>query len=821
MSISFQFVKKFYLVACVMALSMPAFAQVSSVISDVKALQAKEGEDLTVVAKLQQAVNTRSVSLFYKTYGSSDYKMADMILSGKNAEYTIPANEVQPPFIEYYITVITINGKEEAYPIGAPSAGVPERITIEPRSPKDKELIVLSPEKNKNVAESEFFVSVSLLRATENVKKASTKIYLDNTDVTAFAVFAEDLVMFYPQNFSRSVSQGRHEIKVELYDNSNQLYYSSTVHFTVISDFASEEEQARFAYTGNLQAEARTESHGGNSSQYNNVSADLNGTYKSWEMNARLYVSSEEKSDLQPINRYSFSIKNNMFELNAGDHTPRYPSLIMNSKRVRGISGSANFGFFNIQASFGEINRAVEGNVKRFYNFDPKGISDSSASSSVDVDPAKYGYNKAELSQFGTYNRKVLVIHPSFGAGENFQWGLTYLHSIDDKNSVQFSSRPQENVVVGTDLLVGFYDQKILFTAQAAASVVNTDISHEFTEAQLDTFLTSFNSSDRDKIKDLKNIVSKFITFNQYLKPLYIETNPISIRNLPIVAAEGAFALNLSEVGNYFKSSYILRGSDYLSFGNTFLRTNVAGFNIMDRQRLFSNTLFITAGFENLNDNIQKTSVATSTFQTINASVAYYPRTDLPGLLVGFTNNKNTNDLPDKDSSKLNDATNRILVSSNYSFTYFVRHQVSASYSYSFKDDKAAYDLDVSNSMFSFMATSSWTDALTSNINVTVSRSEINKIGGGTNPFNYLSFVVGGKYIIIDNVLNVSGSLNPVTGDYKKFGIDVRAQYFVLRNLSLDFVLSYLINSQVALQNGVTSDAYNDMIAGITAQFNW
>jgi hypothetical protein len=64
--------------------------------------------------------------------------------------------------------------------------------------------------------------------------------------------------------------------------------------------------------------------------------------------------------------------------------------------------------------------------------------------------------------------------------------------------------------------------------------------------------------------------------------------------------------------------------------------------------------------------------------------------------------------------------------------------------------------------------------------------------------------------------LYLNGYLNPSFGDFKRLGMDLSAQYWVVKNFSVELALRYLLNSQVASGN-----KSSDLIAGLTAHFGW
>ncbi len=777
------------------------YAQMSNVVSKVTYTEPKEGDNLYIGLEFFQSVAISQAVLYYKPFGENEYKSIDITISGYSGEVTIPAEDVNLPSLDVYFFFKLSETSSETYPFGAPDNATPLQIQVKPKSQKDKEAILLSPEPGRAVPESEFFVSVSLLRASTSVDKAATKIYIDGQDFTQYAVFAEDLILLYPDNATGFEARGQHTVKIELYDYSKQPYHSIEASFNVISDAMAEEKESGFIYSGTLTGESRNENFGGVNTWYNNISLTANGTYQSWSMDTRIYVTSEEKKYRQPNNRYSLTLLSDWLEINVGDHTPAYPSLVMNGKRVRGFSGEVSLGFFNLKTTMGEVTRAIEGKVSQFIAAtDPLALG----TNVIKVDSIKYGLPLAIASEIGTYKRNIFTLRPSFGRGENFRLGFTYLHAKDDIASIDFGNKPQENVVVGSDMLIAFDDQKVMLTGQAAFSVFNTDISTgTFSDEDLETFIKNLDSTlDVETIKKIKNQASKIITINEGLKPW----NP---EELPTFGAEGAFSLNY--FGNYFRTSYIYRGNEFQSFGNTFIRQDVAGINVFDRIRLLENKLFISGSYEDLKDNLQETKFYTTSYKTINGSVSYFPRTNFPNILFSFAQYNNENNAIAGDSAKIEDITNRFLIQLGYDFFYFYNQQASLSVSVSDRQDNSVYKQNANSFSLNLGVGTTWNDELMTNVTLIYSASEV-----VTTTTNYFSISLGARKYLMDRKLIIFGSINPSFGDYNRTYFDANAQYQVLRNFSVQAFFRYFINSSTT-----SIAATNDVVFGLNTRFNW
>ncbi|KAB2907658.1 MAG: hypothetical protein LC102_10530 [Ignavibacteriales bacterium] len=776
------------------------FAQVSNYISSVKLSDAKEGAALTFKADLLNTNDISEITLAYRVFGASEFVRVEMDIWGPKAEVTIPGEKIKVPSLEYYFIVSTRNNTTEYYPIDAVNQNY-LMVQVQPRSEKDDEVLVLSPDPGTELSADEALITLSLLKADESVDKTKTKIYINGTDVTSSALFADDLIILAGEELASNLKKGSvNSMRVELYKEDGTAYHSLYSGFDVTDELGGRVEGTSFKYFFNVRAESRNENVRDNNNWYNNFSFDGKATYGGFDLDASVYATSEEKGYLQPYNRYKVSISNEYFNIIGGDYTPSYQSLIMNGKRVRGVNGSIHLGFFNLQASYGEINRGIDGSILNI-------LPPNSSLLGPNLMKLSDG-SIAEIKQ-GTFKRDVLAINPYFTAGETFKFGLTYLHSKDDYASAAYTRGPQENLVVGTDLALNFDDGNIQLYGQGAFSVINKDIATgTIADSTIDKLFGEgkiFGGSS-DDIKKIKDIINQFITFNQFLSPLKPE-------ELSSLAYEASLSLNY--FGNYLKGSYISRGFDYFSFGNNYLRTDVSGINIFDRVSLLDNKLFVTLGYENLKDNRNKTKFATTSFTTFNASVSYYPSFDLPGFILSFTRNENNNGILRTASDSLfaiDDYTNRFGAQVTYRFFAGYNHNLSVNASFSGRIDNTINKFDANNNMFGLNYSIEWSKVLQSSLNLNYSSNEIiNGLSNVTTVFNITSLVLGSRYYLMDNKLILNGAVSPTFGDIQRTAIDATAQYFILKNFSLQFQFRYLINDAVS----------NDSIAGLTARYEF
>lgn len=750
-------------------------AQVSNVISSVTPETVKEGNQINVTAELIQPSVISRVNLFYMPFGGVEYEQTEMEIIGDKANAVIPQNEVLPPYISYYILVELTDNTTETYPLQFEEQGIPIQIEVLTKSEKDEEVIILTPAEGEVLPLADVFISVSLIKAGDKINPRATKVYLNDYDVSQYALFAGDLVLLYPENFEDLITTESYNIKVEAYDTTGALYHTVTSNFQAVDKDYAIALKNRFVSSWELNAESRNENYNDESTWYNNISARFNGAYDEWDFKGYAYITSEEKGYLQPQNRFSVSVENDWLRLRGGDTYPRYTDLVLNGKRMRGISGEINLGFFNLQTSYGETLRDIEGSLVETFARDEAPLE----TDVVEIDSAKYG-NPYGRVNFGTFGRDMFVIRPSFNAGESFEWGFSYLHSKDKVNSIEFGGKPQENVLAGTDLFYSADDRNIIVKGEAAVSLFNSDITGgTLTDAEIDSVFgdDSFYDADPEDVKDLRDWVSNFITVNQFVGPL----NP---QELASVAGEASLQLNYFQ--NNFTAKYIYRGNDYRSFGKNYIRNDVKGINLVDRIRLVQNKLFISLGYERLTDNLQETKVATTTYNTFNALVSIFPRTDFPNITLGYTHYNNGNDLSPSDTLNgfyaIDDATNKYRATMSYDFTAGVKHNSSLSITTSNREDESRRNSDAETFSTNFTLNSYWNDRLTSYFNIVYYTSTIQQVD-----YDYVTISLGGRLKAIEDKLELTAYISPSFGDFKRQSLDVVAQYFVVENFSLIF----------------------------------
>jgi hypothetical protein len=807
-----------------------AVAQTTPLITRVTTPLALEKRPLSVSAEMSKSTGVARVLLYYRSYGENEYKELEMLVAGRVATATIPAVAVLPPYIEYYIEARLDNGKTETFPVQNAQAN-PQRIAVKAADPKDLEVRILSPEPGETVDVEELVVAISFFYASENVKPEATKIFLDDTDVTAKAVLSDDVLLYSPKSAGQPMSLGSHRLRIELYDTQGKLYHTLESSFNASTAAAIAAEEARFQTLIDGQAEYRNENIQsiGTNTTYIRGDLRLNGSYSWLGFGATTHIDNQEDPSRQPQNRYLLYANTSILSIQVGDAYPKFPSYIVSGKRVRGVSGNLRLGFFNLDVSLGETNRSVEGT--RLYDTT---YADSSTAASRPKNSALLSGLRYTIFQPGTFQRDFFAIRPSFGSGENFQLGFTYLKAKDQTGSIKYGTFPEENLVVGTDLLLAFDDQRIKLETQASLSIKNTDISKgNITDEEL----KNLKKEDADNIRKIRDAASTFITINQNLFPL----NPLG-EGLPGVSYEGVLSLNY--FNNFLRGSVFKRGAAYSSFGNEFLQTDIEGYNISDRIRMFENKVFLSIAYEKRNDNTANNKIGTTNFDFFNSTITVIPGVNLPSFTVGYGVNNQVSDnkisrydlVPANNRSRLSradslalvnartnaidNATNQLYVAANYDFNAGARQSLTFSLSSTNRKDNTLYKRDQTNLNLQVSLTTSFSSMFQTTVGYLLSQNETkNQLFTTTGrdstllttPINYSTASITLLTRLLDERLRILASASPTFGDFNRTIVRGGIDYAVTERHVLAFSFDFI-------QNSGTKD---DTIASLIYRFSF
>jgi len=810
------------LLTVMLLLSLSANAQVSSVIVRVNVPVVNQNQPLPVSVEFTPSVGIDRATFKYRDFGESEYKQMDMLLAGKTATATLAAQYVNPPYIEYYVEIEHSGGKIETYPLQDPAAN-PLKATVKPIDPKNLEVRILSPEQGETVASEDLVVAISFFYASDNIERKETKVFLNGVDVTKLCVFSDDVVLFNPANFGQPLSLGLQFLRLQLYDKSGALYHTveSNFNLSTASAIAAEVSRMRVGIDG--QAEYRREDVGSTVTTFTRGQLRLNGNFRSFNFGGNMLLTNEEKDVRQPQNRFSAYGDLDFFKVQVGDNYPKFPSYVASGKRVRGVSANLFLKFFNVDVSYGEITRSINGSPYSNYIGKDSTLNyligntsniDSSAFNTRPENSVQVSNGKFVVFNPGTFTREFFAVRPSFGAGENFQLGFTYMKSKDKAASITYGVRPQENFVGGTDLMIAFDDQKFRIDAQASLSLVNTNIARgNFTDhdydmlaGKFDATLTSSERADRQKqaddIKKIADLASKIITINEYLSPI----NPIGT-GLPSLAYEAGLTMNY--FNNFIRAQYYQRGATYFSFANEFLQADIKGLALSDRIRLFSNRALLSISYEKRSDNTAQTKAYTTTYDYLNSSLTLYPAYNWPSFTLGYGVNNRKNDAKRDPTRPTNpemnladDATARISAQVNYDFNAGARHNFSFGANIANKKDNTLNKRDQSNSMYFGSLTTIFSIPLQTTLGFSTGETKAQQLhfpDVATSGIDEIVLKISSvsaniQYRLLEDRMRLVTNISNTSGDVKRTLLQAGVDYSITDNHGVQIQYDHIVN---------------------------
>lgn len=840
-------------VCCIIGLVGSVFGQAKVLHSPPRDIRA--GSPIAIEALIEGDVTeAERVRLFYRVAGQDTYVEENMYKYMGVYSGTIPANFVTPEGLEYLIIAEMPDGTMAAFPEVDPynvpmflavkkandSRGKPVTAgrSSEIQGGVQSDIIVLSPEEGQVIAAEEVIIAFSLFNVMD-LDRSTIALTLDGASVMQQTEVSEDLIVCRPRN----LQPGLHTVTLNMKNQFGDPYETVVINFTVVKTV--EEAKRVFRANGRVIAEANSEQVRGVRQNINYVRANASGSYDWLSSNAKAFVTSQEDPTKQPRNRLTVGLNTSIFDLSLGDVTPRFSELLLNGKRVRGVEANLKLKYFNTHVIYGQTERAIAGTI--------------SSPDTIGVDSLIYsrtGY---------TYDRNLLAVRPYFGSGKNFQLGFSLLKARDDTLSVKKEmdgitaggkqvismsgvNKPQDNIVVGTDLLVAFDRKRFVWQTDAAFSYLNRNITGgALTLEKMDTFLPGDTlQNDTISLGDMHIPLEGFpdpgdfaniFIINQNISPLMPiipdSSGQIGMKeflNMPSTAFKTALKLNY--FNNFFVVRYQRVGPEFTSLGNPYMRTDVQGFYVSDKIKLFNNRLFVTISYDQKRDNLLKNKKATTTTTSLTASAALYPGEGLPNINITTQSYGRENDLGildvsydttytllgEIDTVKIKDPReSNVTTKQDFRISHMVmlgqvKNSINISYANSERNDRIkdrsfGYQFNkTSVSSFSFGINTTFAFPLKTNLRLSSNTSES---ASQAEPYQLLTTLIRGQYEFFDGKLvpeagytmtNASGLI-----DFTKYDLFTGGMYRLGERHQFRWRLRY-----VRIDDRLSAEIFND-----------
>ena len=653
---------------------------------------AEAGKSIPIEASLQTpGRGLVYLRVYYRAAGQMSFRHSEMRPGPRGYVGEIPASVVKPPSLQYFLLALTTDqavlSMPSHNPYGQPfeilvntaSSATPGNNTPAQSKPQSTEqptteapksispqlleklrqlespmaeaeaaeptptavtsteapILILSPEPMSTIAAEDVLISASFDPSLE-LQPGSIQLMLNGHDITSEADISTFLVSFNP----RKLRGGEYVVELVAEEKSGKQVGPVSWRFQVQSDAGGEiyepAEKRRLA-SGVVFVDAQHEKFNGAAFDNNSLGGNLEGQNGLLSYRADLYLTTLEDRAFQPRHRFAITAGVPMLTITLGDAIPYLNDLVLWGRRVRGVQAKFYTGWVNVDFIQGQTIR--------------------------EVTPVLGVRN-------GTFSQSLLGVRPSFG-GRTFQLGFMMLKASDDTTSVNPDSAgvtPRGNLVVGSDVLLALVRNRVQFKASVAHSfVTNNTRLPILSKAYVDS---TFGIALPFDPADLKS----WIVVNESLAPL----DPSGGSGL---AYQMGFELN--SFGHFLTAGFKQIGSQYVSFGHSFLRKDIRGFYINDRWRMLNNRLFFNVGLERYRDHFDTIDNNPSTvLNTIQLGFAVNWAPGLPSVNFNFRNHNRNNDIDSLAittlAGALPDTTDRREDNRTRDFSFLINQEVQA-----------------------------------------------------------------------------------------------------------------------------------------------
>jgi hypothetical protein len=621
------------------------------------------------------ASDIQQARLYYRYDGDFSYRQMEVYFQNNDLVADLSVDDPNAGIVEYYLEVELISGEAIYYPANLPSEN-PVRVEIVESLLSDKPKIdgidhtILSPSPGNGVTKDDVLIAIALFYDINTIESGQFKLYLNGRDVTDDADASDYYISFKP----RELQPGFYTVEVA-YETSTEEYSVVQWQFSVVEPGA-----ASFAGFGEnnipqISAEltARNQVISGDVNNAYTGRTRVSGKYGLWKYSLNGYLTSQESDRLQPQNRYGIDLMySDWFMFEAGHVYPSMSDFTITGRRIQGINTKIHTRDekLNVQFMYGKLDRSI---TNLYDSLVVRDILDSNG----DVVSKNYLLTYQDEGR-GTFDRKLVGGRLSFGDERKWQVGLHALKIHDDTTSILNARdyldivnsgltlstditqqerdsllsdpsrlaveggniKPKENVVLGTDLKMGFMDNMLRLESDAVISALNNNIyGGPLTTERADDLGFDISNDAADFLDRLSWII--IVNENMSALPLKFNENEngdlVGDLFLPASVFATNHELSYRDQNNNARLQYRWIGPNFYSLANSTIRRDVAGFTASDRLNLLSNQLYLTLGFEHLKDNVSDTRDATTKTTTYRTNASWYPvdRT-LPRVNLGF-----------------------------------------------------------------------------------------------------------------------------------------------------------------------------------------
>ena len=396
-------------------------------------------EPLTLEAVVEaQGASVSSVIVYYRVKGQSAYLEAPMSAGGADLYFgTVPAGDIEPEGLEYYLIALLDDNSILAYPVDDPELNpffvrvlAPGEDQLQageaqaPGSAEPGDFLILSPDANAAYLPEDVVVAISLFNLPE-LELASIKVILNGRDITAESELNPDLITYSPA----TLATGPYQLQVQGSSAAGRAYQSVSLPFRV-TRVASRTSARAYRHSGSFTPAFRSDNIDGEILQVGSFKASYRGGWEWLRLRGKLKLTTQEDPFKSPRNRFTAHIQTPLLTVGLGDVTPRFGRFGLAGKRLRGYDANFTLGLINLRVAQGELERVIQGRPGAAYDVTDYNVTPGF----TDNDPSVYTLG-LDRGGYG-FRRNISAFRPSLGSGRVFEWAVSLIKAKDDVRSV-------------------------------------------------------------------------------------------------------------------------------------------------------------------------------------------------------------------------------------------------------------------------------------------------------------------------------------------------------------------------------------------------
>lgn len=575
----------------------------------------KDAELLLEITSGEADIST--INIVYNVIESSISEKEPMRPESEDKVYwrgIIPKKVMMASAIEYRFEITLKNGQSVMYP---EESGMTEPFVLRPMAPSGKlsrDFVLISDEEIVSADEG-YVLAVSFFAIADVIDSTSIKIYVDNSDVTSKATI-EGSILLYRETRPRV---GLRSAIVTAKIKGENVYsetWTTQVTPGKLSSYIPFDYRGTINFAANIYDVKKDDlvldsSLFGDNQQDYSTWADLYASYGPVDVETHLLFSSLENKNEQPVNRMMLGVMLPFINAYWGDYSPNLSDFTLRGKNVRGIYVDLFAQYMKLIVSHGEAVRKT-----------------------IDED-----------SMTGTFKQESFGSRLQFGSDNGLRFAFNISRHRDTINSLDeayylrmnaagdttYAVTAKDNAVASFDIRLNVPDQNVMFGAEVAGSLLNTNtIPGILTDDEMEEYLGI------ELPITLENLTDLFV-INKNMEPFIPSKS-----NVALNAYARMYIWN-----NLINVQYSSVGSAFNSYGSFFQANDTKTLSVSD-QLTIGRFLMLYGGFSKTEDNISKFNTETNIYENIFAQmVLRIP--NLPYLKASYFDNVGENSPMDED----------------------------------------------------------------------------------------------------------------------------------------------------------------------------